>query len=276
MKRNALSDNTRWHAGAVALRQRVASLDSDHGIEFSIKLVDGAIRERRFLLSLHRDSLGTDPAASLAALLPAIGWPAAASAQLWQRLPQAAFVHFGFEQEGAQPLYKLYLEFPRRQPASDWLVHLAFKWRPGGEAIVARYQGGDGLSLQSVQARIESVFAEAPHSPVLELSRALLLRAQQRQPAGSLFLLDVTEEGNPRHSFDLNLYDAGLSLGDMSELLAPVAAALHIPAADLDRVLRTCADEPLGHLSAGLDRRGGPFCTLYFGARTAHGVPLPE
>ena len=61
--------------------------------------------------------------------------------------------------------------------------------------------------------------------------------------------LEVEEENNPRHSFDINIYDAELTLGEIQSLLWQAEAL----SADDDREPADSAasNKPLRHISGG-------------------------
>jgi hypothetical protein len=89
------------------------------------------------------------------------------------------------------------------------------------------------------------------------------LAARRIAPEKMLYL-EVSEEGNPRRSFDVNLYKAGLRLRELEGCLAPVFAHYRPPQAPL-RLLLGQLDKAFGHVAGGLDREGRDFLTLYYG-----------
>ena len=101
---------------------------------------------------------------------------------------------------------------------------------------------------------------------MLGLAEALLGRALTRARLDDLLLMAVEEPGNPRRSFDLNLYPAGLALASVLPDLDPMLRQLMISPAEGRRVLDRFADRTLGHVSGGTGRAGEAFVTLYFGA----------
>jgi len=73
----------------------------------------------------------------------------------------------------------------------------------------------------------------------------------------------VSDEGNPRRSFDIKLYKAQMRVNDAAAQLRLAARALRIPDHLLERELRRLGPCPLGHLSSGIDRHGRPFLSIY-------------
>ncbi|UUZ48804.1 hypothetical protein LP420_40150 [Massilia sp. B-10] len=78
---------------------------------------------------------------------------------------------------------------------------------------VARYECHPLLGVRDILRRIALCYAD-PASPLCALAQALVRQAAHRRPDASLLYLEVSEEGNPRSSFDINLYKAGMLLGD--------------------------------------------------------------
>jgi hypothetical protein len=93
----------------------------------------------------------------------------------------------------------------------------------------------------------------------------LLARAVARVDAQALFLMEVEEAGNPRRSFDLNVYQAEFNLCDIADLVRTVAARFTIAPPRLGDVLDRCGPLALGHLSGGVDRDEREFVTVYYG-----------
>jgi hypothetical protein len=262
------------------LRQWVAELGVEHGIEHSIKILPGAVWTHRFLLSIYKDDLGREPMQRLLPLCMALRMPSCCHDILASGIASARFVHLGFEEADGQGTYKLYLEFPPgyEEPVMPgvglsrghgWLVHKAMKWRAEQpeQCTIARYWGGPGLARAAVVGRIEAAYGDRQRTVAAALPLQVLGLVQERMGIEEMFLLEVEEEGNPRHSFDMNLYDAELTLGDIFPLLMSSREYFGIAEIEANRLLAPLAHEVLGHLSGGIDRGGREFCTIYFGVR---------
>ncbi len=143
------------------------------------------------------------------------------------------------------------------------LVHLAFKWdphRPGrhGTAEYRLVPGETGVALRSGLAAL------CADTRALAAGEAALDGALTRAAAGDLMLLAVREPENGRLSYDLNLYEAGLTVGSLAAPLAAAAAAFGVETAAADH-FATVGRERLGHVAGGLGRDGRPFLTVYHG-----------
>ncbi|MGB0497335.1 MAG: hypothetical protein ACPGID_03265, partial [Rubricella sp.] len=69
-------------------------------------------------------------------------------------------------------------------------------------------------------------------------------------------------EGSRRRSVDLNIADAGLSVGDLPGL-KPLLDAMGLNRRKVGAIFQ----KPLGHFAAGRGADGTPFVTFYYGAR---------
>ncbi|MCJ2038377.1 hypothetical protein MKK55_05310 [Methylobacterium sp. J-059] len=235
--------------------------------ERSIKLTPGALLADRFLVSLSVPDLGHGTSleqAAVALRLAPAGWMALAD-----RMPDADAVHLGYERGREGCVYKLYLEFSgaaRRAfngTCEPVLVHRAVKWDPANPPTfsIADYRWPGARSAPAIAARIAGMFPDAPGGPAATLGRGIL-----GDLAGlpAPMLLEVGEAGNPRRSFDLNLYESGLTVGSCAARLAEAAAALAV-AREASAAFPSLALAKLGHIAGGIGRDGRDFVTVYYG-----------
>lgn len=76
--------------------------------------------------------------------------------------------------------------------------------------------------------------------------------------------MEVLETDNPRHSFDLNLYQLPLSLAQISSSLHQAAQAYGIEHGEFTHHLQAIQQSALGHISGGIDRYGQDFLSIYY------------
>lgn len=257
---------------AARLLAAVDGLRGRGGRERSAKLTQGNVAFERFLLSFHKSAFGLDPARAIARLAADLAMPAAFVEAAIRLLPEADIVHLGFEAGRDASLFKLYLEFAaayragaeeayrRRQPM---LVHQAFKWAdvsPGARAISLYH----ALPVQT-GAEMAGALRSIGGGVALDIALALLEQAERRVPAEALLLMQVEEPGNPRLSFDLNLYPAEFSASDLGWLFDALVTGFTLPAEAAARLRTAMGEGVLGHVSGGIGRDAEPFLTLYFG-----------
>lgn len=244
-------------------------LGIEYGLERSFKLTRGRLLTQRFLAGFHKAQLGAQAHHVLAGWCRALHAPAPLQERLFVHLAEADLIHLGFEESASGCVYKLYLEFLGRVQSSEQPLFLACKWSPEvpAEAGFASYTAHRRLRRAELHARVAAM---APPGTLPALA-AIVDRGADRCGADALLFLDVSEEGNQRRSFDLNLYPAQLTVDTLAEPLHDLARALAIPPLVLDAHLVTLRGQLAGHVSAGHARDGSPFATLYHGAGAARG-----
>ena len=230
------------------------------GYERSVKLRAGVAERDRFLLSLGEDALARWNAAQFADALMAAGFATLDTAEFHAAYETAAAAHLGFE-GGAETRLKLYLEQPVEAAGESDLVHLAWKQTPGGAPTVDEYR------LKTGPAGVLADFLAATAGGVGAAQAAQnLLNQGMRNSQSSAFCLHVVSRETGRSSFDLRLYDHGLTLAEAAPLLQPAAAEL-APEALWTALLEEAGHAPLGHIASGRGADDAPFFTVYYGGR---------
>ncbi|GAA4652683.1 hypothetical protein GCM10023116_49670 [Kistimonas scapharcae] len=250
------------------------ALEAPYGFERSVKFSERQMLDDRFLMTVHKASLGKNPEHTLLKLCQQLNVPMDIVESILALLPEADIVHLGFEAESETRLCKLYVEFASKVRATmekgpvkaPLLVHKALKWdvaNPQNYAITDYWLKPDmgvGCWLKELLAGGDQLDQE-----LSSFVQQVLLQAAERVPEEELMCLEVNEPGNPRKSFDLNLYDTEIVLGDIRHLIKQLTDAFQIEPVKVTRWLDDNAGQPLGHLSCGIARNGRPFKTVYFG-----------
>ena len=261
------------HAGE--LLRLASTLAVDFGHERSCRFVAGNVLDARHLVSFARDSLRCDCDALLGRLASDFGWPGGATPEIHAFWERASHVHLGVESGPGRTVVKLYLESEdadleaSRSVDPVWgAVHRAFKWTPGGGLQLTYY---DALLAPGVGRRRALVDRVLGASPVLN---DVMLRLVSMAGSPGAMLLRVTERCTERVSVDVNLYPAGLRVGDLRDLLVEAARAAGVSASAAAVWISGVADEPLGHFAAGFDADGRAFATVYHGVHECDGACL--
>ncbi len=263
-------------AAARLLLGLVRGLRTPFGFERSFKLSRNVLLGNRFLTTVNKEAGGGLTSERLTAICTDLRMPDRLLQLFRERLPAATFVHFGFEETESSALYKVYLEFwtnwddelsRRAAKAEPFLLHLGLKWDTSdpGRAAVTRYTCHPWLSVDEVRRRLGEIYATKGAVPPLQAVRAILDTASGRTRPGRMLYLEVSEDGNPRRSFDLNFYKAGLRLQVLDEWMSQLGAHYAVPAERFRRVYDFARPRALGHIAGGLDREGHDFLTIYYG-----------
>lgn len=240
------------------------------GYEKSFKMSAGRLLGNRFLVGI--------PAAQMAppklfALCDELDMPDDFHSRLQRELGGADTIHFGFEEGQGSGLFKLYLEYWKRLDSAraggeeSVLLHRAFKWDAldHSRRAVADYRCFLRLSREQTLQRIAGIYRDDAH-PAFGLARQLVGLAATRT-SEKLMYLEVSEEGNPRASFDLNFHAADFKLREIEPQLIAMSRHYALPAEEFAGLWRGIADQTLGHLSGGLSRDGRDFMTIYYDPR---------
>lgn len=227
-------------------------------VERSVKFLPGRRMADRILYGVQRDDAPglRNRVLDLAAR---IGLPGAMVDEIDLRLADAHMVHAGQEGTGPGAVFKLYLEFAHPPPDLSGLRFLAWKAATDAAPVRSSYRLVPLATLLDGHRALEHV----PLTPALrDAAGRILDLAGARCGVSDLTFLSVGEPGTDRVSFDLNVYDADLTVAD-------AAPMLDLALRDLGHLAEETGFAPsdrLGHISAGLGRTGTPFWTIYAGA----------
>lgn len=251
----------------------IESLGIGCGYERSFKLSNRSLLANRYLLGIDTGDV------SRKLLLDAcrqLDMPHKLLEEFEDGLPEANLVFFGFEDsEQAGSIYKVYLEYwdqLRQQlragtaSGAPHLLHKGFKWYIDApdRNVVTWYQCLPGLTIDEIQQRIESTYRDMPDAGSLDAIRWMIAIARRRSPGKQFLFVEVSEPGNPRKSFDLNLYPAGMRVADVAEPVRNAAASLNVPTDKLERLMSIVRSKLFGHISAGVSRAGEEYLTVYY------------
>jgi len=261
----------------VSLNELVGGLHHPYFVESSVKFRNSRLYPDRLLLSIRKAALGTEPAVTLKKILLETGFPASDYRELLAHLDGADIIHFGYEGHDNGYIYKCYLEYAARY-SSSWgresqdrlQVYVAFKWDPAdkGRARTSYYHSHPATTVKEVEEFLLQVYGDYSSSTACTVTREILATDAVTKIDGDLMVLSVTEEGNNRLSFDLNMYDAGLKLSFMENQLAQVADYFKIENTAWRNYFNTHSNKSLGHLAGGVEGNGNEFYTVYFGVET--------
>lgn len=261
------------------LLQRIDALGLPCGQEDAFKLTRAGLITDRVLVGVP--ALGSNVNALLQIAEQEMAMPEDGGATLSAHAAQASAVFFGIENNPQGVVFKVYLEFweevkrtvLQRPSATPLLLHLGIKWRSTrpGHHEVARYMCYPLLSAKQVMRRITAIYPPGVQSnackPVLDIVRQGL----KQQSEANLLYLEVSEQGNQRRSFDVNLYKTGINLSSCVKALGEAASHFGIAGAAIDIQIERFGHCALGHLSGGTDRHGQEFLSVYTETR-----PLPR
>lgn len=269
------------------LSDLVNSLGTEFGFEQSIKIIKGLLIQNRCLFSMHKNSFGISPFLKVSEILTSLNMPDIFYAEVERELPNADIIHLGYERQSDKIIYKLYLEYStnfrvaskNQQFSSDpQKVHLAFKWNPDDVTQVTRthYFCQPNLTVSEITRRLEVMYDGKVSQTPCKVVIAILNDAARKIDSSDLMFMEVHEDNNSRLSFDLNLYDAELTISDVESLLIQASECFSIPVRQWSKLMKVIRSETLGHISGGIGRDGQEFLTVYFGVVGKTSTDMPK
>jgi hypothetical protein len=254
----------------------VSGLGVETAHEHSFKVSKGRFSENRFLLCVNRVGQENFLDEKVKQVCAELDMPPDFVREFTESLPDANYVYFGFEEDGDRSLYKAYLEFRDRAeekikdaaPAPEaLLLHLGFKWDTSdrNRKAVARYEWHHSLQFRDILERLPAMLPRRPGHDPLAVAEAIIGLASDRVDPRNVQYVEVTEEGNDRRSFDINLYKSGIRLEELKPFLSNLADYYDLDQFEFSIFCDQIASKRFGHLAGGSDREGRDFITVYYG-----------
>lgn len=246
------------------------------GVEWSFKIFEKTILSNRLLAGINKQTIKIDPDGRLIALCRKMEIPGPFLEIIRKEIPFADFIHFGFEETQNGGIYKVYLEFKgmcegelRAASSSPnrMLLFLGLKWDPlhPEKKAVTEYIWHPADSETEIRTRISDIFAGTVPEIPLDTAVGVLSMAASKMPVKEMYLLEVSEPGNPRKSFDLNVYPAGIQLKALDQFFSRICSHYAVDPVDFQAFLSPIREKILDHLTGGIDRAGRDFLTFYYG-----------
>jgi hypothetical protein len=116
-----------------------------------------------------------------------------------------------------------------------------------------------------MMTKLAALYESSIEMESLEIVKGFLEAALSRTGHDQILYLEVSEDNNPRRSFDINMYRARLRLEDLHPLLLQMCRHFSITPEGFHALYDPVKSKRFGHLSGGLDREGKEFLTVYYG-----------
>jgi len=234
-----------------------------------------ALQADRFLLGFEKNQIGSNPDEKVVQAGMQMDMPEDFLKVFLENLPKAKIVGFGFGEDQDTCIIKAYLElgapFYRAEStvhkSDPYLSHLGLKWDADDRSrkALARYTCSPGLTGREVRQRLSNEFYGTASTRPFKIIDGILKLAAKRGDGQRFDFLDVTEEGNPRSSYDINVYGANLQLNEIHTFLLDICQYYQIPENQFGTCYELAQNHILGHVAGGRHRNGQDFLTLYFG-----------
>ena len=267
------ADRFREHPVSKRLLNLIDGLGGLYRVERSFKFTRNRFLCNRFIVTvpLKESNVCHNEAVSL--ICSALSIPETCYSIFVQQISTATKIHFGFEDSGEQCVIKAYLEFSydhslqmeAGESPEPWLLLLAFKWNPGEPSryVISRYSGLPSYTPRQIHEKITTLFPHTQGGIIMPLVTAILKMYDESVPLQPMWYLDVSEEGTPRHSFDIKTYRARLQIRHVLPFLQELCRHYSIPPQPFEAYFTTIKNHKFGHLSCGIGRDGDEFVAFY-------------
>jgi hypothetical protein len=233
-------------------------------------------------MGFKKDNLTLSLDETIIPIFKQLGMPASFMDECRKLFHQTEFIHFGFEEQQNGCLYKAYLEFKiplklgtdgKRKVQEPFLVFLGFKWDPFDNQRHAktRYTCYPFLSTEEIQEKLSCLFERNPEYKSFETARNILNQSVKIVSNNKIIYEEVSEDNNPRKSYDINLYGAELLIRDIYPFLMDIGRHYSLPSDQFIPLCDRIIGKKFGHLSGGVDREGKDFLTVYYGVEECKG-----
>jgi len=255
-------------AGGKLLYDLIGELCVPHGYEYSFKMSAGTLLADRFLITMDKASLGEEYRRKVIELCTKLRAPDVFLEAMNRSLSEARILHFGFESSEKGGMHKVYLEYPLPVPAKPALAHTSYKWDPihPERHAIGTYLRYPVLCYEDTAERVRNLLAGCSKPGAFEMADEFLRLVMPRLKENYHYM-EVTDEGTPRKSFDVNFYGASILMGELRPLLLRMAERYCLPMEDFSARLDSIAKTRFGHLTGGIDREGRDFFTVHFGVQ---------
>ena len=256
------------HPVSRRLLEQVNRLGGSYNVERSFKFMHNRLLCNRFIATVPLDRHLKGAEQKVLDIFRSIPMVGEHYVMCKEQLCHASKIHFGFEEDDDHSLLKIYLEFsyhPAYGLSKPWQLLLGFKWDPNDTACcaVSRYVGLPAYTPREMHAKAENFFIDERFGKLRRIVNAILLACDKRAPNLRTWYLDVTEEGNPRRSFDIKTYRFRLKIGDIMPLLPELCRFYRIPFEKYEPYFAAIKNHKFGHLSCGIGRSGDFFMAIY-------------
>ena len=254
--------------------QLVEKFNLKCGYEKSFKFTRGKLLRNRYLLGIERSQLDTD---RLQVICQQMNMPESHYQQFLDQQSDANLVLLGFEESDGGASYRIYLEFwdkiretikLSQSPFPPQKMFLGFKWNAfdNSRSTITIYRYYPITELTEMLQRLAHILDSDEGRQMLEITRNLLSRSLKQTSCQALVYLEASEVGNPRKSFDINLYRAGMRVSQIRAQLTELCQMYAVSGNEFEELFANAGSRSLGHISGGVDRRGQSFFTVYYEA----------
>ena len=183
--------------------------------------------------------------------------------------------YFGYEENLSHCTYKVYLEFWNQYAqkraidstyTKPFILYIGYKWNASNNTqnTLTNYTLYPEITHQNILEKIENIYHTHSDRQALTKTQQIIMTASKKTNDKLLKYLEVTEDSNPRNSFDINLYEAGLKIQDIYHELKTMQEYYEVDTSQFDKFYQSIRHQEFGHLSGGINKSNNDFMTFYY------------
>jgi hypothetical protein len=242
------------------------------GYEASFKIMLHTFHNIRFLIGVKTKNMSKNCFDNICSELK---MPDTCYRQCIEKISDSNIVLFGFEEDGNHCVYKIYLEFNKKNRAmmhpkkseDPVLQYLGFKWDAfdNRKFLVTTYIWFPFISSAIMRDRIDRLYNKSDQIQLLLIKDLIQLGLSQTMDAFEPYIyLEASDMKSKRKSFDLNLYKAGLTMGQIEPYISKSMNFFEIDTRKWNIFFWKIRNKLLGHISGGYSSSGDSFLSVYY------------
>lgn len=256
----------------------VESMGLKCGYEKSFKLTEGNLLRNRYLLGIEMADLDET---TITTICSKMGMPDNYYSDFTGNIEGANLILLGYEESGNDCVYKIYLEYwdqvrkqlkKMREPYRPLDLFIGYKWSAlnNKNSTVTKYRYLPMLTTEQILTRMRKLYKPDGGDVSFNGAKDIVTYTARYMDSSAFRYLEAEEKGNPRSSFDMNLYSAGIKLKELYPMLEKLCLHYSISAGELRDLLYQVGTSIVGHISGGTGRHGESFLTVYYDMEKAH------
>jgi len=242
------------------------------GYEASLKMICQSFLIARFLIGVKTNNMSKTRFENICKRLE---MPDTCHVQCNEKLTESNMILFGFEEDNKGCIYKIYLEFNEKNRSivrqtnshSPLIQYSGYKWDAfdNQNFLITTYKWFPCISTSEMYERIEQIYAKKDQTQLLLIKELIQLGISRINESFDPYIyLEATDMNSLRKSFDLNLYKAKLTMGELEQNVLKSMRAFEIDTRKFTVFLWKLRNKVFGHLSGGYSSFGDNFLSYYY------------
>lgn len=265
----------------------INGLKIDYESEKSIKISHDRISRDRYLFVINNAKINGNIQEAFLPVCKKLNMPIPLMELFLDKIVQAPFTAIAYEKGLQASSYKMYLEFSegaydrniiKNRNASRNMeprtLFIGFKWNPAKNTqySITKYDWHPLISFDTMKEKIRDLFKDKKNDQIRNLNFDFIDMVSEKTTYDRVIYIDAYDDNNPRHSYDINIYRAKITLNDIKPMLETIFHHYSQPESLLHETLLSDGENLLGNMACGLNKQNKEFTTIYYGMKNTSKV----